>query len=746
MARPMLLLGLLVLAGLPMVLAGLPMVLSSAAMPPLPVGGLAVARADEADPSPRDTLDLPPGDAPPPTAFSRLDEAGTADDHDGADHLIVHQVTVNRVKPTGVAVGEEYVLYKVLTPAGARDLAVQTWRYEPWSSTIEVREANLLRDGQRIAVDVGQLRDLPAPQYGIYWNARHMTLQLPRLFVGDGIELRVYRKGYSYALLEGRQAGAGSDDTGRGGGGDGASGGRIADPATADLAGETTFEPEPGDEKYIPPMPGEYFDIILFEANVPILEKRYTLILPPQKRLHSEIYNAPLYANTTYNAEETHYAWWALDMPARPREARRAALSDVAAKVVVATVESWEAKSRWFFDANRNQFEVTPEIQAKVDEILTEAGVADGTDAEKGEVLVHWVAQNIRYSGQTMGEGEGFTLHPGSMIFEQRSGVCKDIAGMLVTMMRAAGMDSYAAMTMAGSRIEAVPADQFNHCVCALRCADGSFEMYDPTWVPYMNDIWSKYETEQQYLIGTPEGEPLASIPYSPPEESPLRISHEAVLAEDGTLTGTITLRGEGVMDSRLRGLVGMRREQDVGHDIAALLSHFSPAVRAVDFEHPSRDDFSQKMWIRIRYEAPEFALPADRGLEFRSPMMAMTMNDGWLFRAGTTEWEEERTSDVFFYFTQLIEGTERIRLPAGYAAMETPTSDTVDETYAYFRGVSEMDGPDLLIRQHAEVRRRQIPPDGFAGLRRAVEEAHEWEAVLYRVAPEEKSAEGGAR
>ncbi|MBD3335676.1 MAG: DUF3857 domain-containing protein [Candidatus Eisenbacteria bacterium] len=683
-----------------------------------------------------DGADLPPGERPPPTAFSRLEEAGTADAHDGADHLIIHQASVTRVKPTGVAVGEEYVLYKVLTPAGARNLAVQTWRYEPWSSMIQVREANILRDGERIPVDVNGVRDLPAPQYGIYWNARLMTLQLPRLLVGDGIELRVYRKGYSYALLENEEP------AGRAAPGGGGTGADLANG----LAGETTFEPETGDEKFIPPMPGEYFDIILFEADVPILEKRYTLIMPAEKRLHSEIYNAPLYANTTYNADETHYSWWALDMPARPREARRAALSDVAAKVVVATVESWEAKSRWFFDANRKQFEVTPEIQAKVDELLREAGVTDGTEAEKGEVLVHWVAQNIRYSGQTMGEGEGFTLHPGAMIFEQRSGVCKDIAGMLITMMRAAGMDSYAAMTMAGSRIEDVPADQFNHCVCALRFADGSFEMYDPTWVPYMNDIWSKYESEQQYLIGTPEGAPLASIPYSPPEESPLRMTHEAVLAEDGTLTGTIELRGEGVMDSRLRGMVGMRRMQDVGRDIAALLAHFSPAVRGVGFEHPARDDFSQAMWVRIRYEAPEFALPVGGGLEFRSPMMAMTMNDGWLFRAGTTNWEEERTSDVFFYFTQLIEGSERIRLPAGYTAVATPASDTVDETYAYFLGSSEMDGRDLLVKQHTEVRRRQIPPDGFADLRRAIEEAREWEDVLYRVATEEKSEEGSVR
>ncbi|MCK4413125.1 MAG: DUF3857 domain-containing protein [Candidatus Eisenbacteria sp.] len=656
--------------------------------------------------------DLAPGDHPSPTVFSRIADAGGAEDYEGADYSIVYQTTTNRVKPSGVMRGEEYVLYKILTRAGARHHAVQTWRYEPWSSFIDVREVNIIRGGERIPVDVSAVRDLPAPQSAIYWNARLKTLQLPRLYVNDGIEIRVFRKGYSYALLEGGGAGAG---------------------------GAGASNEEPGDEKYIPPMPGEYFDIVLFQASVPILEKRYELHLPPEKRLHSQIYNGPLYASTSYSEEANRYAWWALDMPARPSEPRQADPSDFVAKVVVATVESWKAKSRWFFDVNESQFAVTPEVQAKVDEILESAGVADGTEAEKAEVLVHWVAQNIRYSGQTMGEGEGFTLHSGEMIFEQRSGVCKDIAGMLITMMRAAEMDSHGAMTMAGSRIEEVPADQFNHCVTALRKEDGTFVMYDPTWVPFTNDIWSKYEAEQQYLIGSAAGESLATIPYSSPEESPLYITHEAVLEEDGTLVGTFRFRGRGTMDGRLRRMATYTRILDLEDDIDGILAHVSPTIRDVRFEHPRPDDFSQDMYFEVSYRAPDFALPVGNGLEFRSPMMAVTMNEGWFFRAGVTDWPEERESEVFLWFSQLIDGTERIRLPRGYAAVETPASETIDETYAFFEGASEMDGRELVITENAEVRRRQFPAEAYEGFVQAMEEAGEWEEVLYRVTPKEE-------
>ncbi len=653
-------------------------------------------------PAVADETSSPPGERPAADVFSRVTDAGTADDHKGANHIVVYDYAMNHMKPSGVTYVDSYIIYKVLTAAGCRDRSVLRWNFDPQSSYVDVREVNIIRGGKKIPVDVSNVHELPAPQRAIYWKDRIKTLQLPRLEINDGIEITVFRKGFTYALLDG--------------------------PPQDTSAGA------PDDDRYIPPMPGEYFDIVLFAGSEPIIEKKYVLSLPADKRLHSEIYNGPLYSATTYTGDRTEYSWWGLNLPPAKHETRQPATSDFTSKVVMATAESWEAKSRWFFDVNRDQFEVSPEIQEKVDEILREAGVSNASEEKKAKALVHWVAQNIRYSGQTMGEGEGFTLHPASMIFEQRSGVCKDIAGMLIAMMRGAGMDSYAAMTMAGSRIDLVPADQFNHCVCALKKEDGTFEMYDPTWVPYNNSIWSLLEAEQHYLVGTPEGEFLSRIDYSPPEESPLTIKHDAKMSADGTLEGTFRMSGSGAIDGRLRRMVANTRRAEVAHTVAQLFAHVSDRIEGISMTHHTPEDFSRDMWIEIKYRIPRFADPIADGFEFQSPMMQVVINNGNLFRAATAHWKDERETDVFLYYTQLIDGIEKIRLPRGYKAVDPPSSKKIDETYAAFEGTSEMDGRVLKISQHAVIKRRQIPPDGYGGFRKVVDEAKEFGENIYRI------------
>ena len=208
-------------------------------------------------------------------------------------------------------------------------------------------------------------------------------------------------------------------------------------------------------------------------------------------------------------------------------------------------------KSLWFSKVNEdyNSFAADPAAQKKVDELLR----GKKNEMEKIAALTHWVADNMRYSGISMGKGEGYTLHTTKMNFTDRCGVCKDKAALLISMLRMAGFEAYPAMTMAGSRIEAIPADHFNHCVTVVKLSSGQYIPLDPTWVPFLRELWSSAEQQQHYLPGIPEGSGLLETPVSPPENHYFKLSARTSVDADGTLRGEFTVTAEGQSDGSVR-------------------------------------------------------------------------------------------------------------------------------------------------------------------------------------------------
>ena len=224
------------------------------------------------------------------------------------------------------------------------------------------------------------------------------------------------------------------------------------------------------------------------------------------------------------------------------------------------------------------------------------------TELDSISALTHWVADNIRYAGISMGEGEGFTLHNQEMNFTDRCGVCKDKASTLIGFLRAAGFKAYAAMTMAGERIDRIPADQFNHSVCAVQLRNGQFLMLDPTWVPGVRELWSSAEQQQGYLIGTAEGCDLMETPVSPAEKHYLRILGETAIDMQGTLTA------EGQSDASVRN-VFRASQSEWRASLERQLLAIAPEAEITDIQHTDPNRYlDQPVSITYRFRIPHYA------------------------------------------------------------------------------------------------------------------------------------------
>jgi len=444
-----------------------------------------------------------------PTVQSRL----AAADVPGADVVIAHHEVHTTVAVTGASTVVEKKLYKIQTPKGAAQLSTLRFDVDPNTNAVDIVSVSLCWSSGGCRTIQPEVALVPQPAGWILWRFFMKIVSIPALEPGMGLEVTTRKRGFMIAYL-------GADE----------------------------------EQEFVPPMKGHFYDQILFgEDPYPVVEQEYILVMPAAMRLHVREYNGPIASSSSYTSTTTTHRWVMRDLPAFEHEPMMPFPSDSLPKIVLATVPDWQAKSRWFHEVNEKQFEPTPEIRAKVSELLRGITARD----QKLAILTRWVANNIRYRGFSMGKSEGYLLHAGSQVFEERAGVCKDIASMLVTMARAAGFTAYPAMTMAGARVEDEPADQFNHSVVAVKNDDGTFTMLDPTWAPLDRYVWSWAEREQHYVVGTPQGGVLERIPASMPADNLLRFVMSSKYKDEKTLLLKSKVEGRGYSDTVLRRAIG---------------------------------------------------------------------------------------------------------------------------------------------------------------------------------------------
>ena len=615
-----------------------------------------------------------------------FDSTGVYMEESGLSHVLTHR------------------LVRAVSFAGARSLSTVKIDYDPLSAYCEIthvlvhRVANgqvdtLLWPGREGNVPV---YDYVAPARMIYWGASQKMVEVGRVNPGDQLEVWTYKKGYTYALL--------ADDH-------------------PSLNGTFAALPE-DDARYVPPMKGHFYDIVPFWSDQPVQKKVYQLNILDSKQLRYQVYFRGMQMNSQLDirreaADEEGRSLYTFTnkeeiMPLK-REPRAVAGNDIGCKLLLSTSPDWQAKSRWFYGVNEDfgSFVPTPAMQQKVNELLV--GATDEMDSIAR--LTHWVADNIRYAGISMGEGEGFTLHNQEMNFTDRCGVCKDKASTLIGMLRAAGFKAYAAMTMAGERIDRIPADQFNHSVCAVQLRNGKFEMLDPTWVPNVRELWSSAEQQQGYLIGTAEGCDLMETPISAPEKHYVRIIGQSRIDAEGTLTGTISITAEGQSDAAVRGVFNAR-QSEWRRNLELELLRIAPNAQINDIQYTDPDRYlEQPVKITYSYVIPNYATVTKDVIEF-IPLTARNFYQRAMSHLNFDLSMPQRQQPFADRCSRLVDIRETIELPFAPTQLHYPMVDGVANPAASFGCGFQMDNNKLSFGEQAVFGKRVYDAEDWPAFR----------------------------
>ncbi|HEY1265106.1 MAG TPA: DUF3857 domain-containing protein [Terriglobales bacterium] len=385
---------------------------------------------------------------------------------------------------------------------------------------------------------------------------------------------------------------------------------------------------------------------------------------------------------------------------------------------------SWEGLARWVNGLTANRRTPSPEISAKVQELIAGKNTFD----EKIRVLSTFLQTDIRYVAIEIGLG-GYQPHTAGDIFRARYGDCKDKAVLLGSMLEQAGIHSEYLLinTERGVVDPASPANSFNHAILAIEIpADVKLENYhsviaakngkhyiifDPT-DEYTAVGQLRPELQDSYaLLVTESGGELIHTPVLPPDANTLCRDGHFTLTSDGELSGEVIETRGGNYASEERARLYDANEQERSQRLERRLNNWLKGFTLQGSKIEFLDQRQKNLVLTYKFASPQYA-------QVRGPLMLVRP------RVLGEKSFEIPTRKPRQYSIEL-DGASRetdtyiIEIPPDYKVDDVPDPVKVDMGFATYESKFEVDGSKLRYWREYVVKDLRVPAEKLPELRK---------------------------
>jgi len=197
----------------------------------------------------------------------------------------------------------------------------------------------------------------------------------------------------------------------------------------------------------------------------PVRETVVKIDVPEGAALQYKLHNAAIAPDISTADGRTTYQWVARNLPRVKAESGTAiSYSEIMPWLNLSTLKAWKPVSDVMYKAYRDAAEPSEAIR-KLALKITEKAVSD---EEKIKALYYYMDKNIKYIFAHLGRG-GYVPHRSQEIMNQMYGDCKDQTTLLISMLKAVGIEAYPALLNAAEDIvkpETLPnLRMFNHVI-----------------------------------------------------------------------------------------------------------------------------------------------------------------------------------------------------------------------------------------------------------------------------------------
>ncbi|HEU4384499.1 MAG TPA: DUF3857 domain-containing protein [Anaeromyxobacteraceae bacterium] len=612
------------------------------------------------------------------------------------DAVVLAEVKVIRVFPSGLSATWVQQVVKVFTPRGADAFRSHSIGYAPDRQEIRVDRARVLKpDGTTVETWQESERSQSEPWYRLYYDTRVRALSFPALSAGDVLEV-AYR--------------------------------------TEDVASDNLLS--------------DYFGDLTFLADrTRTVRLEYVLLTPEGRPIHA---NQPAlpglgFAERALPDGVFERRWTARDVPRVEPEPGMPGWSEVAAFLHVSTYASWDEVAAFYWRLVRDQLKPTPEVRQAAERIAAEAGVpparngARPADAELRLIraVYDFVVTSTRYVGLEFGI-HGFKPYRVDQVLSRRFGDCKDKASLMHALLQALGVDSRLVLLRMRrlGRVPERPASLavFNHAIL---------------WVP-SHDLWldgtATWHGSRELpgedrgatvLVVNPEGPSRFGLtPEGGPGDNLTDTSLEVDLSPDGRAAVRGTSRVAGERAASYRGAYQAEEARRAVFEQGWNRTFPGLEVKRVALSDLARleEDVSMSFELLV----PRYANPDRGGLRFTPFGQSATYAETWAPLSA-------RRWPLFLGQPWENRFSYRHQLPPGWTAVEVPDPASLQAPFGSFEVRYRAEGGSLLAEGRVAFQKSLVPVADYPAFRDFLARIDRAMARTVRVGPAVAGAPGGS-
>ncbi len=362
-------------------------------------------------------------------------------------------------------------------------------------------------------------------------------------------------------------------------------------------------------------IPGEFSDDNVFEGIGLIRHLTYDVYEPGEKPLQRIAIRNEVPGTVKHTTEKladniSLQHWEVNDVPRMFPEPNMPSDVLVLQRLLISTTPDWQTISKWYYNTCRPHLDtITPEMKKDVADLTAGAK----TDDERIKAVFYQVAQKVRYMGLTPEKDRpGFEPHDVRLTYENKYGVCRDKAALLVSLLEQAGFKTYPVLVNVGTkRDKDVPSPDFNHAIVSVQLEPGKYLLMDPT-AENTKDLLPSYECDQSFLVCRPEGETILTSPIIPPEENMMTVKTTGTLDARGRLEAKSTIAFDGINDNEYREAFSRMKPDDERRFFERALKRTMPGARIKSLKILPEDVMDVSQALRAELEFSDTGMTAD--------------------------------------------------------------------------------------------------------------------------------------